>query len=183
MALSKQPIEIPLSKRKLTFGLIGSLIFVVLGILFVLYPDKFITPIMRSATTIFISGFASILFFGACFIYVVKKLSDNSPGLIISDDGIIDNSSGVSGGQILWNDIEDIRVLEIHRQKLIMLQVKNPQDYIDKQTGAFKRKMMALNYKMYGTPLSITANALKINFEELLSILTNNLKTPVTREK
>ena len=170
-----QPIEIPLSKKKLTLMVIGSLIFVVLGILFVTSPEKYTSSIMRSPTIIFISGLASILFFGLCFFFILKKLGDKSPGLIISDEGIMDNSSGVSVGQIKWTEIEDISVIKVYRQKLIMLQIKNPQDYIDKQTSSFKRKMMTINYKMYGTPVSLTANGLKISFNELLSTLTEKL--------
>ena len=176
MKAEGQLIEIPLSKKKLTLMVIGSLIFVVIGILFVTNPEKYTSTIMRSPTIIFIAGIASILFFGLCFFFIVKKLGDSSPGLVISDEGILDNSSGVSAGQIKWTEIEDISVIEIHRQKLIMLQVKNPQDHIDKQTSGFKRKMMTMNYKIYGTPLSITSNGLKISFSELLSTLTEKLK-------
>lgn len=99
----------------------------------------------------------------------------NKPGFIIDQTVLTDNSSGVSTGQILWTDIEDISVTEIHRQKLIMLQVVNPIHYIDKQTSVFKRKMMEMNYKMYGTPLSITSNGLKLSFDDLLSMLTDKL--------
>src|SRR5262249_22591864 len=122
------------------------------------------------------AGVAGALFFGVCLIFIAKKLGDNSPGLLISDKGILDNASGVSAGQILWSDIEDISVIEIHSQKLIILKVKNPQEYIDKQASGFKRRLMTMNYKMYGTPLSITSNGLKISFDELLSTLTNRLK-------
>ena len=175
MIASEQQIEISLSKMKLTLMVIGSLLFVVIGILFVINPEKYTTPIMRNPTVIFISGLASILFFSLCFVFIAKKLGDNSLGLIISDKGIFDNSSGLSAGQILWPDIENISVIKIHRQRLIMLQVTNPQEYIDKQTSSFKRKMMQLNFKIYGTPLSITSNGLKISFDELLSTLTDKL--------
>ena len=175
MIASEQQIEISLSKMKLTLMVIGSLLFVVIGILFVINPEKYTTPLMRNPTVIFISGLASILFFSLCFVFIAKKLGDNSLGLIISDKGIFDNSSGLSAGQILWSDIENISVIKIHRQRLIMLQVTNPQEYIDKQTSSFKRKMMQLNFKIYGTPLSITSNGLKISFDELLSTLTDKL--------
>ena len=175
MIASEQQIEISLSKMKLTLMVIGSLLFVVIGILFVINPEKYTIPIMRNPTVIFISGLASILFFSLCFVFIAKKLGDNSLGLIISDKGIFDNSSGLSAGQILWSDIENISVIKIHRQRLIMLQVTNPQEYIDKQTSSFKRKMMQLNFKIYGTPLSITSNGLKISFDELLSTLTDKL--------
>jgi len=175
MAALGQPIEIPLSKKKLTLMVIGSLIFVVLGILFVVSPENYTSLIMQSPTIIFISGLASILFFGLCFFFISKKLGDKSPGLVISDEGILDNSSGVSVGQIKWAEIEHISVIKIYRQKMIILQIKNPQEYIDKQTNWFKRKMMTTNYKMYGTPVCITSNGLKISFNELLSTLTEKL--------
>ena len=168
--------EIPLSRTKLILASFGSLIFVGLGFLFVIKPERFVSPFMRTPALIFIGGLASIIFFGLCLFFITKKLGDNSPGLVISEEGIFDNSSGVSAGQIKWTDIEDISVIEIHRQKLIMLHVTNPQDYIDKQTSGFKRKIMQVNYKMYGTPLSITSNGLKISFSELLSLLTDILK-------
>ena len=177
MTIQRQEVIIPISKQKIILITIGALIFVGLGILFVTNPEKYTSPIMRNPSIIFISGVASIFFFGLCTPFIFKKLWDKSPGLIITGHGILDNSSGVSAGQIYWADIKDISVLKIHRQKMIMLHVKNPQDYIDKQTNGFKRKMMTLNYKMYGTPLSITSNGLKISFDELLSTLTEKLES------
>lgn len=176
MTTSGQRIEIALSKKKIFLMLIGALGFVAIGLWFVISPPTISNSFWGNPSKIAIAGYASIIFFGLCAIVLIKKLPDNKPGLIIDQIGLTDNSSGVSAGQILWSDIEDISVIEIHRQKLIMLQVNNPQDYIDKQTSTFKRKMMQLNYKMYGTPLSITSNGLKISFDELLSTLTDKLK-------
>ncbi len=53
-----------------------------------------------------------------------------------------------------------------------MLQVNNPQEYIDKQTSWIKRKSMTLNYKMYGTPICISATGLNIPFHELYTLVT-----------
>ncbi len=168
-------IEIPLSKKKLISMLIGSISFVIAGLWFVINPPTIRHPFFGNPTVIFVIAIASILFFGACAVYIVRKLSDNKPGLIIDTAGLTDNSSGFFAGQILWNDIENISVIEIHRQQLIILQVKNPQDYIDKQTSSFKRKMMQMNFNIYGTPLSITSNSLQIKFDELLNILNDHL--------
>ena len=176
MTTSGQKIEIALSKKKIFLMLLGALTFIAIGLWFVISPPTISNSYWGNPTKITIAGYASILFFGLCAFVLIKKMPDNKPGLIIDQTGLTDNSSGVSAGQILWSDIEDISVLEINRQKLIMLQVRNPQDYIDKQTSGFKRKMMQMNYKMYGTPLSITSNGLKISFDELLSTLTDKLK-------
>ena len=176
MTNTEQRIEISLSKKKLSLMLLGALAFVAIGLWFIISPPIITNSYWGNPTTIAVAGYASIFFFGLCAFFIIKKLPDNKPGLIIEQEGLIDNSSGVSTGQILWDDIERISVIEIHRQKLIMLHVINPQDYIDKQTSTFKRKMMQLNYKMYGTPLSISSNGLKISFDELLSTLTDKLK-------
>ena len=175
MTTSGQRIEIALSKKKIILMLIGALAFVAIGLWFVISPPTISNSYWGNPTKMAIAGYSSIVFFGLCAFVLIKKLPDNKPGLIIDQTGLTDNSSGVSAGQILWTDIENISVIEIHSQKLIMLQVTNPQDYIDKQTSSFKRKMMQLNYKMYGTPLSITSNGLKISFDELLSTLTDKL--------
>ena len=53
-----------------------------------------------------------------------------------------------------------------------ILEVKNPQEYIGRQKSLLKRKGMELNYKMYGTPISIAANGLKMPFEELFTLVS-----------
>ena len=176
MTASGQQIEIPLSKSKLVLMLLGALTFVTMGLWFVIAPPTIKNSFWGSPAKLAIVGYASIVFFGLCTFFFIRKLLDNKPGLIIDDTGLVDNSSGLSAGLVLWSDIEKFSVIEIHKQKLIMLQVKNPQQYIDRQTSLFKRKGMELNNKMYGTPLSITSNGLKTSFDNLLKILTDKLQ-------
>jgi len=176
MTTSEKTIEIPLNKSRIIIMLLGALAFVAIGFWFVIAPPTIENSYWGSPVKIAIAGYASILFFGLGALFLIRKLPDNRPGLIITDTGLVDNSSGLSVGQISWCDIESVSVIEIHRQKLIMLNVKNPQHYIDRQTSLFKRKSMALNHKMYGTPISITVNGLKIPFESLLTLITDKLQ-------
>jgi len=176
MVKYRQQIEIPLSKKRIFLMLLGALVFFAIGLWFVISPPTISNSYWGNPTKLAIVGYASIVFFGLCAFYLIRKLPDNKPGLIIDQTGLTDNSSGVTAGEILWSDIQGISVMEIHRQKLIMFHVKNPQDYIDKQKSSFKRKMMQMNYKMYGTPLGITSNGLRISFDELLSTLKDKLE-------
>jgi len=73
-------------------------------------------------TRIAIAGYASIIFFGLCTVFLIRKLPDTKPGLVIDSTGLFDNSGALSAGLILWEDIENISVLEIHKQKLLMLE-------------------------------------------------------------
>jgi hypothetical protein len=160
-------IIIPLSRTKIILSLLGSILFVFLGVCFVNNPEKFISIVCRNENFIRIVGLAGILFFGLCFAFYVRKVFDFSPGLTIDESGLIDNSSAVAAGKILWSDINDISVIEIKKKKIIMIQVKNPNDYIDRQAFGFKRKLMKINHSMYGTPISLTANGLRMTFDEL----------------
>lgn len=151
--------------------LLGSAVFVGLGIWFVVSPPKTNLPILNNPILFIIVGIASILFFGLTGFIAIKKLRDKSPGLIISDEGVTDNSSGVGVGFIPWSDIFEIKEKVVMNQPFINLIVKNPQDYISRQKSALKRKTMEVNYKTYKTVIGISANGLKCNFSELKSIM------------
>jgi hypothetical protein len=172
----EQLIEIPLSKKKMILTLLGSIAFVGIGVWFLIAPPKISNPVFGDPTLLFIVGLASILFFGLVAVVVIRKLPDNKAGLTINEQGIIDNSSGVSAGLVLWSDIEEIRVSQVMSQKFLMFIVRNPQDYINRQTNPLKRKGMEMNYKSYGSPVSISANALQTNFDNLYDLLNKKLK-------
>jgi hypothetical protein len=164
-------IEIKLSKSKLILRLFGSIVFVILGILFVINPANFVSEIVRSTTFIFCAGLISITFFGFVGLLILRKLVDKSPGLIISDKGITDNSSGVNAGFIPWSDIIAIKETKVVNQKFINIVVKNPDEYIDRQKSSFKKKTMKANYKMFGTAIAISTNALKYDYADLKRLL------------
>jgi len=169
-------IEIPLSKQKMYLMLFGSIIFVVIGTWLVVNPPKSNHPIFGNPMVILISGISAIIFFGYTAFILLKKLPDNKPGLIINSEGIIDNSSGVSAGIVLWTDIIEISTANVMNQKFLMFIVKNPEEYINRQNGIVKRKAMEINYKTYGSPISISANTLDTNFEELYKLLKIKFK-------
>lgn len=167
-------IEIPLSKNKILLLLFGAFGFVVLGGLFVANPDKYISPRMPSPNFMRAVGLVSVLFFGALFFYGMKKMFENAVGLTVDEMGITDNSNASSIGLIQWGDITDIRTEQIASTKFLLIYTSNPEEYIEKAKG-FKRKLMQGNNKMYATPLAITSNTLKCNFNELEQLLRERL--------
>jgi len=174
--IKEEKIEIPLSKTKMTMTFLGSLIFVGVGIWFLVNPPKINNPIVGNPTIILIIGIALVLFFGLVSITIFRKFSDKKAGLIISEKGIMDNSSGVSAGLIIWTDVEEIKVSQVMSQKFLMFIVKNPQEYIDKVSNPIKRNTMKINYKSYGSPISISANVLKIDFDDLKQLLEEKMR-------
>jgi hypothetical protein len=170
MANKMKEFKIGLSKRKLFFAFIGSTIFVLLGIQFIQKPEKYISFVFRNAELIRIVGFASIIFFGLCLIYILFKSFDKKPGLIINQNGITDNSHFCSVGLINWSQIIGIRTQQVMSTKFLLIDVSNPEDFIQK-SSSFKAWLMKTNLKMYKTPLSITSNSLNYNFDDLEKLL------------
>ena len=167
-------IEIPLSKTKMLLILFGATGFVVLGTLFIFNPDKFVSPIMRNPEIIRIAGIASVLFFGAVGIYGTRKMFDKNVGLTIDGSGIIDNTNATSIGLIKWSDIKEIRTEQVMSTKFLLIFTNDPNAILEK-VGGIKRKLMEANYRMYGTPLSITSSTLKYNFNDLEKLLIERL--------
>lgn len=160
-------IKIPFSKKKTTLLFFGSLIFVAFGTWFLVDPEKFINLIFRNPITIRIIGIFSIAFFGMCGVFIFKKLFSKKNGLIIGNIGITDNSKATSIGLVKWTDITGIRALKVVSQKFIMIDVSNPEHYIELKNNRIGKMAMKANYKKYGSPISITTNSLKLNFDEI----------------
>lgn len=172
----QEQIEIPLSRKKMVLSLLGAIMFVVIGFWFIIYRDQIDTPILGDPILISIIGVISILLFGLISILLFRKLFDKEAGLIINQQGIVDNSSGVSAGVILWSNIKEIKVTQVMSQKFIMIIIDNPQEYIDKVSNSLRRRNIEINYKSYGSPINISSNALKIGFDDLHQLLTDKMK-------
>lgn len=176
MKENSEEIAIELSKTKLVFALLVSIIFVILSSWFIINPQKFVNPIFRSKEIIFIAGILGVAVFGFFAIMITKKLPDKNKGLIISESGIFDNSSASSVGQIDWNDIIGISKSQVMSTKFLMILVHNPEKYIEKAKSRIAKKNMEANLKWYGSPIAISSNALKIDFNNLEKLLTENFE-------
>jgi len=160
--------EIPLSKTKLMLLLLLTVAFTAIGLWFLL---------MQNGVQMYkIAGVIAILVFGFALSIIARKLQDNTPGLVIDDSGIMDNSNALAAGLIIWRDIKNVFVVEIGSQKFIMVEVYNPDKYIDRQHHYLQKKAMQYNLKTYGSPVSITGNGLKCTFDNLYKLIRTNLE-------
>ena len=65
-------------------------------------------------------------------------------------------------------------VIAFEKTKFLLIFTNNADKYIDR-VGYIQRKLLLANKKMYGTPLSITSNTLKYDFDDLEKLLKNSL--------
>lgn len=164
-------ISIPLSKKKSFFILIASVCFVLFGWLMVLNPEYFTSVFFRSLIMIKIVGISSIGFFGLCFVFIIKKLVDKRPGLIIDEYGIINNTTIASFGLIKWQEITRIAVGQVASTKFLILHTNNPFKFINMNKSFFEKRSVSMNYRIYGSPISIVSNSLKISFSDLEALI------------
>lgn len=161
-------VVIPLSKGKIALHLLGAVAFVALSLWIWSTADAQTryNPLSMKAAAI-----AGVSFFGLCAIYGCFKVFDTRPGLIIDEQGIVDNSSAVSAQvKILWNEVVALKVSEIAGQRFITVIVAEPQRFAGR--GNFLRRMLnAANTKLTGSPINISSNSLGLKFDEIVNVL------------
>jgi len=164
-------IIIPLSRKKITLLFLGAVSFVVLCFWLIQIAE---TQTRFDPQYVKIIALVGIIFFGLCGIYAFAKLFDKKPGLVINDEGIIDNSSAVCAGLIKWRNITNVSITEIYDQKILTIEVDNADEILSKQHG-FKKILMNLNKNYFSSPVQISSNALKCNFQELHDTIKGQL--------
>ena len=165
--------NIALSKAKIIGLLAGSILFVLVGIVLVLRDPAEIAAgggRYSNPAIVHTAGWLGIGFFGLCAVFITRKLFDHAPGLRLSAAGLYDNASGISAGLIPWSDIAGFAPYQVSGQHMVVILLKDPEPYIERGS-AFRRKLNRVNYKMCGSPVVISANALRTKLPELQILL------------
>ncbi|GEM_PF-2151091 len=169
-------IKIPLSNKKTTLGMIGCLFFIIISIWFILDPQKFLNFKRQNELIIIIVGIFGLLLFSMFLIFFIYKLFEKDKGLFFKKEGFVDNSGGASAGYVKWEDVIELEETKVSNQRFILVLLKNPDDYVNKQKSLVKRKLMSSNNSIYGSPVQISTNFLKIQFDDLLELMNSQFE-------
>jgi hypothetical protein len=170
-------IEIYTSKKKSFLLLVGSIIFVVGGIYFILNSETIAMNSFRNRSPSFIKsiGITSVLFFGLGIFVSIKQLMKNQLMLIIDRKGININPKKSLVEFIEWKYIESFNEIKIYNTKLITINVTNPEYWIEKENNSIRKKLMEYNTEKFYSPFNLSANSMNVNHNELMKILNQNL--------
>lgn len=166
-------IEIYSSKKKSLLLLIGSVVFVVLGLWIFLEADNLTGWRARNPYFNRGVGIASVLFFGLGIFISVKRLIKSEIVLVIDSIGLNVNPKKSLTEFIKWSDINGFQEIKIHSTRIIIIGVKDPEYWLDKETSGFRRKLMQFNINNYNSPFNIAASGLDISSDNLLGTLNN----------
>lgn len=168
--------EIATSKSKMTKLLLASVVFLAAGLWMIITKPETSNPVFNSPFVKGLASYGSTLLglFGIYFFS--RKLFDKSPGLIISEEGVYDNTSIFKFGLIPWSDIShvvesSVPVPMASKQLFITIGLINPGNYIERETNSIKRKLLQANNKNYGSPVHISTNGLKASHSEVIQLL------------
>lgn len=150
----------------------GLIIFILINLILTVVFLKLGYGLMRSPGRFvcFLFFISSLLSTSFGIVSFVRLARDKFTGFFISSDGLNDISTGHNYGIVMWRDVTKIRVVndvEHPKRKYIVLKVKNPQEYIDREPTLMKRRSMILKMHYYGSPICFSDRALECTFDEL----------------
>jgi hypothetical protein len=109
----------------------------------------------------------SILFFGLGIFVGIKRLIKPEIALILDPMGINVNPKKSLTEFIPWNEIRGFEKIKIHSTRIVVIVVKNPESWLEKETSGFRKKLMRLNINNYSSPFNIAESGLDISANEL----------------
>jgi hypothetical protein len=130
--MNQERIEIKLSKTKGILTFLGSIAFVLVSLWLISIADnqdRYTPTFVKGA------GYVGLIFFGLCGLYIFYKLFDTKPGLVIDDNGILDNSSAASGHIIKWDRIVGLRIGQVKSTKFILIDLVDPEQFLNEMNG------------------------------------------------
>jgi hypothetical protein len=77
----------------------------------------------------------------------------------------------VDNGTVEWDQIVSIRPHRVLASKFLVIELLKPEDYINRCSNWFSRLAMKATCKTYGSPFSISCDALAIEFDELEELI------------
>ncbi|WP_409966239.1 hypothetical protein PIECOFPK_00070 [Mycovorax composti] len=162
-------IEIPINKSKAAKQLILFSLLLLLFVIMVVQPQLFVKGTKYGFVKI--TGFIGTFLFTIITAILAQKVFNKKPGLIIDNNGFVDNSLGVMFAKVLWKDVTEIKHVQASGENFIVISIKEPEKYIAEERHSLKRKMLELNYTTLKTPINIAAGKLKVDFNELLNMM------------
>lgn len=105
-----------------------------------------------------------------CIYGLIRLKMEEGVGMYISDAGILDISTGNTYGTINWEDVEAIQIMDDIsnlKRKYIVVKVKNPFEYIQREKSMAKKRTLELKLQYYGSPICFSTRTLNCTFDAL----------------
>jgi len=164
-------VVIEASNTKTVLLVLVGIGFVALGAWFVsLDPETLAAqPRFNSPAFVHALGYVTVAFFGLCVAAAIWRLFSSKPGLILDREGLTVHGF-MDDLFVPWRDVAGFGVYEAHRQRMLVVGLKNPEGYVERG-GKLRRMVARANYSLCGSPVVISSNTLRLDFESLIEVV------------
>lgn len=165
---SSFPVSVvALSKSKILLQIVGFLIGVAIAYSLLLISP----PTVRRLEYFFpILAYCGIAIFAVCGLYCLIRLFDFRPGLVVDEDGLVDNSSALAAGRIWWDDIVSLKMSSRRVWPYVTVVVADARNYVSRGNWV-KRLMHWADPESSGEPICISLMSLDTSYSEMLRLL------------
>ena len=167
-----QRIEIYTSRKKSFLLLLVALAFLIVSVWMFLHAEKMADGMHRNPMLIQGIAIMGILFSGPGVFVTLRKLITKQLALVIDHRGLGFNISKSNNEYIPWSEIIDFKEIKIRQVRIIIIRVKNPQKWPEKEKRFFRKKLMQANLTNYGSPFNVSTVGLDIPHGELMEKLS-----------
>jgi hypothetical protein len=151
---------VPTSRGKLTAIAVGALVFVAVSAWMVFLGQ-------RESLLLVVIGASSVVFFGSCGAYAIRRLIHPTPAVVIDRNGIVDNASALGVGFMSWDSIDGLREYRFKNQVFLGIVPKDLDSLIARQS-LWKRWAIRANLSLGCDPVNIPQAMLPLRISALL---------------
>jgi hypothetical protein len=120
-----------------------------------------------------IAGWAGVIFFGLCAVFIAKQMATGGPRIVIDQNGIFDRTNGL--GTIEWRDVISVWVAELQGQKFLCLELKHAEEHLAR-LSSFRRKLATVNRELGFTEFVLNITGTGADAEGLAEAITKELE-------
>ncbi|MFD9130737.1 STM3941 family protein [Kitasatospora sp. NPDC059571] len=148
------------ARRRALLMLLGSVGFVVLGVLFLVNGGSALHVVV---------GAIAVFFFGLCGVLLAVRIVRGGPELVLDEAGL----EHVQLGRIAWDEIAAVRLRQVTGQLFIELVLHDPAGYVARAPRIVRMSAAANRGIGYG-PANISANTLPVGTDEVIAAMVRH---------
>jgi hypothetical protein len=154
------------SRAKMALVLLGSIVFVVIGVWIGTLRIERVVPILE----VIVATYIGVPFFGACGLYAAYRLAIRRPALQIDSSGITDTSSALGAGRLLWDEVDHVVLYKYYGQSMLGV-IPRDLDILLVRQHPVRRYLTKLNLQLGCAPINVAQVGLPMKVAELADVL------------
>ncbi len=125
-------------------------------------------------------GLAGIGFFGLAGGWLLSRLFSNRVSLVLTQEGLLDNSTALPAGRIAWDQIVRVGITTVEKQRFLGIDVRD-RSLLTSSDSAFRRWIKDSSVALAGYPVNVPSTVIDRTLEELHDLILRYWKEPKAR--